>query len=122
MPLPLIIFICTIVVVCFVSFCMWAIDETDGIPFVSFLIIVLTLVGTGIYYATKENKKEQVDVEKTLRTEIEKAYYEGQRDYAEGNIRIRDLNYDHCYHWVGSPWDGGSIDSIVYIPDCTKNK
>ena len=80
----------------------------------------MTLLGTGIYYAAKENKKEQVDIEKILRTEIEKAYYEGQRDYAEGDIRIRDLNYDHCYHWVSSPWDGGNIDSIVYVPRLPK--
>jgi hypothetical protein len=101
---------------------MWAIDKTDGIPFLTVLIIILTLFGTGIYYASKENEKEQVDIEKTLRIEIEKAYYEGQRDYAEGIVRIRDERFDHCYHWVESPWDGGNLDSVVYKPECTVKK
>ncbi len=53
-----------------------------------------------------------------IKRELEKAYYEGQKDYAEGIIRITDLKYDHCYSWTMSPWDGDSLKNIRYTPDC----
>lgn len=53
-----------------------------------------------------------------IKRELEKVYYEAQKDYAEGDIRITDLKYDHCYSWTKSPWDGGSLDTIKYVPDC----
>jgi len=39
--------------------------------------------------------------------ELERAYYEGQRDAINGDIRIK-RNIDSCYIWVKSPWDDGS--------------
>ena len=53
-----------------------------------------------------------------IKRSLERAYYEGQKDYAEGDIRITDLKYDHCYSWTKSPWDGTSLDTIKYIPGC----
>jgi len=38
---------------------------------------------------------------------MEKAYYEGQKDYAEGDTRVK-LDSDSCYVWVKSPWDSGT--------------
>jgi len=38
---------------------------------------------------------------------VELAYFEGQRDALEGDIRIKK-NIDGCYVWSKSPWDGGS--------------
>lgn len=36
----------------------------------------------------------------------ERAYFEGQRDALDGDVRIK-RNKDSCYVWTSSPWDGG---------------
>ncbi len=43
----------------------------------------------------------------------ERAYFEGQRDAIDGDVRIR-LNNDSCYEWIKSPWDNGR--SPIYNP------
>jgi len=53
------------------------------------------------------SKKDKVDEIKTLlEWGLEEAYYEGQRDALEGDIRIK-LNDDSIYIWSKSPWDDG---------------
>ena len=42
-----------------------------------------------------------------LTVKLERAYFEGQRDYANGDKRIQ-WTKDSCWVWVKSPWDGGS--------------
>ena len=42
-----------------------------------------------------------------LKVELERAYFEGQRYYANGDKRIQ-WTKDSCWVWVKSPWDGGS--------------
>ena len=37
---------------------------------------------------------------------FEIAYFEGQRDALENDVRIR-LNQDSCWIWIKSPWDSG---------------
>jgi hypothetical protein len=37
---------------------------------------------------------------------VEQAYFEGQRDALENNIRIK-RNQDSCWIWITSPWDSG---------------
>lgn len=43
--------------------------------------------------------------------DIEKAYFEGQRDALNGDIRIERLDDEFCsdtiYRWIKSPWDSG---------------
>ena len=71
----------------------------------------------------KNNKaKSQENTKVEISQEVAKAYYQGQRDYAEGNIHIRDVNYDHCYHWESSPWANMNIDSLPYNPECAQRK
>lgn len=38
--------------------------------------------------------------------ELERAYFEGQKDAINGDIRIRKNN-DGCWVWTKSCWDGG---------------
>jgi len=45
--------------------------------------------------------------------DVEQAYFEGQRDALDGNVRIK-LNADSCYIWRVSPWDSGKPP--VYNP------
>lgn len=37
---------------------------------------------------------------------MEQAYFEGQRDALNGDIRIK-RNQDSCYIWTSSPWNSG---------------
>jgi len=46
----------------------------------------------------------QQQILERIRTTAEEAYFEGQKDYMNGNIRIQK-NGD-CYVWIKSPWDG----------------
>ncbi len=49
--------------------------------------------------------------------DIEVAYFEGQRDALEGDIRIFKTS-DSCYIWIKSPWSSG--EAPIYNPnnDC----
>lgn len=48
-----------------------------------------------------------------LQEGLEYAYFEGQRDYSNGNIRIA-FTEDSCWVWTKSPWDNG--DMPIYNP------
>lgn len=48
-----------------------------------------------------------------LRGLLEMAYFEGQKDAIEGDIRIK-LMEDSIYVWSKSPWEDGT--KPVYIP------
>lgn len=39
-----------------------------------------------------------------LQKTIEEAYFEGQKDALNGDVRIKK-NRDGCYMWIKSPWD-----------------
>ena len=41
-----------------------------------------------------------------LQKALESAYFEGQKDALNGDIRIQ-FRSDSCWHWTKSPWDGG---------------
>jgi len=69
-----------------------------------FSIIILLFKKCGDY-ADRYNKRL-----------TEKAYYEGQVDYANGDIRIKSNRYG-CYYWIKSPWDNEQ-DEINFMPEC----
>jgi hypothetical protein len=45
---------------------------------------------------------------------MEQAYFEGQRDMLEGDVRIEKT--DSNYVWVKSPWDTHKLGNELYIP------
>lgn len=57
--------------------------------------------------------------EKQLQKICEEAYFEGQKDALNGDIRIK-LDKDSCYHWVKSPWNNGRIPD--YNPTYLESK
>lgn len=63
------------------------------------ILISLTMVLTSC-----EEKYGLVNVD-TYREEIEKAYFEGQKDAINGDVRIRKNN-DGCWVWTKSCWNG----------------
>ena len=54
--------------------------------------------------------------ETDLKQALEQAYFEGQKDVLNNDIRIK-LNNDSCYIWTKSPWDDGTPP--MYNPSYT---
>ena len=107
-----------------IAFLAFMHDEYDAVA-VCFIFWVIGCLVIGLIWALDDesNNPEETKNEKiVISQEIAKAYYQGQRDYAEGNIHIRDVNYDHCYQWESSRWKDANIDSIPYTPDCVVKK
>jgi hypothetical protein len=57
--------------------------------------------------------------QKDFTERLEEAYFEGQKDAINGDIRIK-MNKDSCYVWIKSPWDEGM--NPVYIPTYLSSK
>lgn len=74
------------------------------------LIILISL--TMVLTSCKE-KYGLVNVD-TYREEIEKAYFEGQKDAINGDVRIRKNN-DGCWVWTKSCWDGGDTPNSIRV-------
>lgn len=67
-------------------------------------IYVVMMLVQGIWIAKTKEK---------VQTVLENAYFEGQRDAINGDIRIR-LNSDSVYIWVKSPWNTG--EKPIFTP------
>ena len=70
------------------------------------LILILFLVI--ITSCVKEDKVilENHDHSMTIKEAMEYAYFEGQKDCLNGDIRIQQVD-DSSYIWIASPWDDG---------------
>lgn len=100
-------------------------EEGMALCFFSWFIGTFIIICTWAWQEDEANIKKASEAENAkvvISEEIAKAYYQGQRDYAEGNIHIRDVKYDHCYHWETSPWTDTNVDSISYKPECAQKK
>lgn len=73
----------------------------------------LFLVGVFIYFIISGPSRAVEKMEGPITSALEAAYFEGQRDALEGDIRIQK---DSCgdYKWVKSPWDDEFGDVRVY--------
>ena len=62
------------------------------------------------------------DVTNLVQVTAEEAYYEGQKDAIEGDIRI-EKNQEGVYEWTKSCWDSGREPSFqpgkesVFVPE-----
>jgi len=71
---------------------------------VGYLLMVsgLVIILTTLYSGSIENSK---DIENKLQEALEKAYFEGQKDYSNDSIRI-EKTINNEYRWInGGPWD-----------------
>jgi len=72
------------------------------------VVVVSVVVVTHQLSSIRKDKQEKKEVATNkILVLMEKAYYEGQKDYAEGDTRVK-LDSDSCYVWVKSPWDSGT--------------
>jgi hypothetical protein len=75
-------------------------------------LALLAFLGCGDYQVMDATKYK-----KSTRWLMEYAYFEGQRDFLSGDVRI--VIYNGKYIWKNSPWDGGSLDAVLYNPQDT---
>ena len=57
-----------------------------------------------IFIFSKADKKLSQETTNILQEALEQAYFEGQKDALEGDIRIK-LVSDSTYVWIKSPWN-----------------
>jgi hypothetical protein len=69
-----------------------------------------------IEYNENSNAKH---VDSILHYMLENAYFEGQRDAINKDVRI-EKGTDSSYYWIKSPWDNGRRP--VFIPTIKDNK
>lgn len=74
-----------------------------------YFISTIVLIWRQVVISTKEIKGHEKNVDKIefiLKSELEKAYAEGQKDALNGDIKIKSINFGR-YVWIESPWDNG---------------
>lgn len=86
--------------------------------FLSILASLIILVGIFGIIHFKDKKKERI--EEALQLGLEAAYFEGQKDALEDDIRIK-LENDSTYIWTKSPWDDGKKPIFDPKIDLEKN-
>jgi len=90
---------------------------------VIFAIIAISCLCTAVYNMALYKQSKLVErktqfinttldsLKKEIYREMERAYFEGQKDAINGDIRIAKT--DSCYVWIKSPWDGGKQPTFV---------
>ena len=69
------------------------------------IIKLIILISLMMVLTSCKEKYGLVNVD-VYKEELEKAYFEGQKDAINGDIRIRKNN-DGCWVWTKSCWDSG---------------
>lgn len=74
------------------------------------ILLAMTVLSSCNYDVAFIDTKQ---TEKAMQKALEKAYFEGQKDALNGDVKIK-LNKDSCFIWVKSPWDSGVTP--IYTP------
>lgn len=69
------------------------------------VIVIITFVSCNYIIVDADEVNKEYNLR--LRNVAEEAYFEGQKDYMNGDIRIEKL-LDSTYVWSRSPWDSGT--------------
>jgi hypothetical protein len=63
----------------------------------------------------KHNGKEY-NMDDYVHIKMEWAYFQGQTEAMSGDVRV--VKQDGCWTWKSSPWDGQSLNTVLYKPEC----
>jgi len=84
------------------------------------LLIIGVIAGTyNIFYQKNDQAEKEYQIKIAIQKALESAYFEGQRDAINGDVRIK-LNEDSVYVWTKSPWNDGTLP--IYFPDKSDSK
>lgn len=64
-----------------------------------FVIVFISLLLTWMTFGVQSRMRSVA---------MEKAYFEGQKDAIEGDVRIEYIKELKKWHWTKSPWDDGT--------------
>ena len=64
------------------------------------------------FFISKNNKSSEEKISTAITIFLEQAYFEGQKDALEGDVRIKQT--EEGWEWIKSPWDEGQ--SPLYDP------
>lgn len=70
------------------------------------MISFLFITGFRIINSKQQFTVDEQKLDEIIQQKMEYAYFEGQKDAINGNIRI-EKNTDTSWIWIESPWDGG---------------
>ena len=76
-------------------------------------VVSLFIIGTMISFLFTVDKQK---LDEIIQQKMEYAYFEGQKDAINGDIRI-EKNTDTSWIWVESPWDGGKQPIFTNLID-----
>lgn len=80
----------------------------------SLIVISMIIIGYMLINKSIEREKEKsTSIQQVIKKECERAYFEGQRDAIEGDIRIKKTK-ESCWIWTKSCWDSGT--PTEYVP------
>jgi hypothetical protein len=71
--------------------------KTIIISIVIAFVVAFTFTSCGVVVTTEDEITEA----------CEYAYFEGQKDALEGDVRIQMNEDSTCYKWIKTPWDSG---------------
>ena len=78
-----------------------------------FITGVLACVGlVSSFFISKSSKDSTEEILTAITIFLEQAYFEGQKDALEGDIRIKQT--EEGWMWIKSPWDEGQAP--IYDP------
>jgi hypothetical protein len=81
-------------------------------------VFSLVFVVFNIIIFVKKSEAKETRFVISIQEDLEKAYYEGQRDALEGDIRIKKV--DSVYLWTKSCWDSGKMP--IFNPSLINQK
>jgi hypothetical protein len=73
---------------------------------VSMLFVVMITLAIFHSCSKQEHEARKEAVEIIVTYSLEEAYFEGQKDVLEGDVRI-EIQEDSSYVWIKSPWNSG---------------
>ena len=83
--------------------------------------IIVKIIGLILILSSchvKEHDNTSAELERQITSEMERAYFEGQKDALLGDVRIEringELDPDTLWRWTSSPWDSGK--EPIYHP------
>jgi hypothetical protein len=85
-----------------------------------FVVSVSTIITQSVFQIKHERKKVSKEdpiktmLETAFRKEREKAFFWGQKNAIEGDIRIKKIN-DSTWIWAKSPWDDGTLATVTVL-------
>ena len=79
-------------------------------------LLLLSMMLVALSTCDNNDASESIDMITGVMTVMEYAYFEGQRDALNGEIKIQMPLIDSTWTWIESPWDNNPERVITFLP------